>query len=220
MKLKIMEKKYKKIGITTRIVNAQGYEEKRDALSQDWVKLLEHYNLIPILIPNNLSNIPLFLKENSIEGIILSGGDNIGDDKERDHTEKELIKFGIERELPIFGVCRGMQVLNNFFKGKIKVSVDDSHVGNDHEVIISNDKISDILKQDKIVVNSYHRNIINLEDIGESLISFAINQKDNTVEGFLHKKLPIMGVMWHPERNMDKNTELINNFLLRKIPLD
>ena len=71
----------------------------------------------------------------------MSGGDNIGDDKERDHTEKELIKFGIERELPIFGVCRGMQVLNNFFKGKIKLSLDDSHVGNDHEVIISNDKI-------------------------------------------------------------------------------
>ena len=182
------------------------------------LKLFEQFNFIPILIPNNLSNIPLFLEENSIEGIILSGGDNIGDDKERDHTEKELIKFGIERELPIFGVCRGMQVLNNFFKGKIKVSVDDSHIGNDHEVIISNDKISDFLKQDKIVVNSYHRNIINLEDIGESLISFAINQKDNTVEGFLHKKLPIMGVMWHPERDMDKNTELINNFLLRKIP--
>ena len=215
-----MNKKYKKIGITTRIVNAQGYEEKRDALSQDWVKLLEQYNLIPILIPNNLSNIPLFLEENSIEGIILSGGDNIGDDKERDHTEKELIKFGIERELPIFGVCRGMQVLNNFFKGKIKLSLDDLHVGNDHEVIISNNKISDILKQDKIVVNSYHRNIINLEDIGESLISFAINQKDNSVEGFLHKKLPIMGVMWHPERDMDKNSELINKFLLRKIPLD
>lgn len=220
MKLKMMGKKYKKIGITTRIVNAQGYEEKRDALSQDWVKLLEQYNLIPILIPNNLSNITLFLEENSIEGIILSGGDNIGDDKERDHTEKELIKFGIERDLPIFGVCRGMQVLNNFFKGKIKLSLDDSHIGNDHEVKISNNKISDILKQDKILVNSYHRNIINLEDIGESLISFAINQKDNTVEGFLHKKLPIMGVMWHPERGMDKNTELINKFLLRKIPLD
>ena len=218
MKLKMMNKKYKKIGITTRVVNAQGYEEKRDALSQDWIKLLEQYNLIPILIPNNLSNIPLFLEENNIEGIILSGGDNIGDDKERDHTEKELIKFGIERELPIFGVCRGMQVLNNFFKGKIKLSLDDSHVGNDHEVIISNYKISNILKQDKILVNSYHRNIINLEDIGESLISFAINQKDNTVEGFFHKKLSIMGVMWHPERDMNKNSELINKFLLRKIP--
>ncbi len=215
-----MNKKYKKIGITTRIVNAQGYEEKRDALSQDWVKLLEQYNFIPILIPNNLSNISLFLEENSIEGIILSGGDNIGDNKERDHTEKQLIKFGIGRGLPIFGVCRGMQVINNFFKGKIKLSLDDSHVGNDHEVIISNNKISDILKQDKILVNSYHRNIINLEDIGESLISFAINQKDNTVEGFLHKKLPIMGVMWHPERDLNKNSELINKFLLRKIPLD
>ncbi len=53
----------KKIGITTRIVNAQGYEEKRDALSQDWVKFLEIENVILILIPNNLSNIPLFLEK-------------------------------------------------------------------------------------------------------------------------------------------------------------
>ena len=106
----------KKIGITTRIVNAQEYEEKRDALSQDWVEFLEIENIIPILIPNNLSNIPLFLKEINLDGIILSGGDNIGDDDERDNTEKQIIEFGISKKIPIFGVCRGMQVLNKFFK--------------------------------------------------------------------------------------------------------
>ena len=36
----------KRIGITTRIVNAQGYEERRDALSQDWVKFLLQKELL------------------------------------------------------------------------------------------------------------------------------------------------------------------------------
>ena len=124
----------KKIGITTRIVNAQEYEEKRDALSQDWVEFLEIENIIPILIPNNLSNIPLFLKEINLDGIILSGGDNIGDDDERDNTEKQIIEFGISKKIPIFGVCRGMQVLNKFFKGKMIVSQNNEHVKKDHEI--------------------------------------------------------------------------------------
>ena len=55
--------------------------------------------------------------------------------------------------------------------------------------------------------------------MGDSFTPFAIVQKDETVEGFLHKKLPIMGVMWHPERDFNENNELINNFLLRKISL-
>ena len=205
----------KKIGITTRIVNAQEYEEKRDALSQDWVEFLEIENIIPILIPNNLSNIPLFLKEINLDGIILSGGDNIGDDDERDNTEKQIIEFGISKKIPIFGVCRGMQVLNKFFKGKMIVSQNNEHVKKDHEIFISDKKISDFLTQDQIIVNSFHKNIIKVEDVGESLNPFAIHKMDNTVEGFTHKELPITGVMWHPER--DQNITLVKKLILNKI---
>ena len=206
---------FKKIGITTRIVNAQEYEEKRDALSQDWVEFLEMENIIPILIPNNLSNIPLFLKEINLDGIILSGGDNIGDDNERDNTEKQIIEFGISKKIPIFGVCRGMQVLNKFFKGKIVSSKNNDHVKKDHEIIISDKKISDFLNQDQIIVNSFHKNIIKFEDVGESLNPFAIHKSDDTVEGFTHKELPITGVMWHPER--DQNFPLLKKLILNKI---
>ncbi len=205
----------RRIGITTRIVNAQGYEEKRDAISQDWIKFLEKENITPILIPNNLSNVQLFLEEVNLDGIILSGGDNIGDDKERDNTENQIIEFGMKNKIPIFGVCRGMQVLNKFFKGKISSTQNDEHVRKNHEIFISDKKISDLLMQNKIIVNSYHRNIINFKDIGESLTSFAIHKQDNTVEGFLHKELPIIGVMWHPERDQ-KNT-LLKKILLNKI---
>ncbi len=205
----------RKIGISTRIVDAEGYKEKRDALSQDWIKFLDKSKMIPILIPNNLTNVASFLEEMNIDGIILSGGDNIGDNKDRDDTEKQIIEFGIENKLPIFGVCRGMQVLNKFFNGKICSSKNKDHVGKNHEVIILNETISSLLNQDKIIVNSYHQNIINFEDIGKSLISFAVNKKDNTIEGFIHEDLPIMGVMWHPER--EQNSILLKKFLENKL---
>ncbi|MCV0400931.1 MAG: gamma-glutamyl-gamma-aminobutyrate hydrolase family protein [Nitrosopumilus sp.] len=208
---------FKKIGITTRIVNAQGYEEKRDALSQDWIKLLDNEYMIPILIPNNLSDLTRFLEINEIQGIILSGGDNIGDDIERDQTETEIIEFGINKKIPIFGVCRGMQVINNFFEGKITTISDNSHVGKNHEVTILNEKIIDFIKNDKISVNSYHRNIIKQDDIGKSLKIFALDNNDKTVEGFFHETLPIMGVMWHPERTQDENSEIVIKFLLKNI---
>ena len=41
------------------------------------------------------------------------------------------------------------------------------------------------------------------------MIPFAFSANDNTVEGFYHSKLPIIGVMWHPEREQKKFDELI-----------
>ncbi len=210
-----VKKSFGKIGISTRIVDAKGYEEKRDALSQDWTRFLDTIKMIPVMIPNNLSNVSLFLESLNIDGIILSGGDDIGDNIDRDCTEREIIEFGIGHKLPIFGVCRGMQVLNKFFGGKIRRGNNDEHIRKKHQVLILNKPISELLKQNKIIVNSYHRNIINIEDVGESLISFAIHKKDNTIEGFIHKSLPIMGVMWHPER--ERNTSLLKKFLENKL---
>ena len=46
-----------------------------------------------------------------INGIILSGGNNIGDVKERDITETYLLKYAETNEIPVLGICRGMQML-------------------------------------------------------------------------------------------------------------
>ena len=191
----------KKIGITSRIVNAPNYNEERDALSHDWTIFLESLNLIPILIPNTLSNIDNFLANFELDGFILSGGDNIGDNLKRDKTEKYIIKFASKNRLPIFGVCRGMQVLNNFFNGKIIKSKNTKHVNEIHTVDLLESPFSNIISHDQINVNSFHQNLIKSETLGNNLIPFAIDQSDNTIEGFFHKLLPIIGVMWHPERN-------------------
>lgn len=68
--------------------------------------------------------------KNSIDGLILSGGSDINPllykgrkdahntklDKKRDAFELQMIATSVKRKIPIFGICRGAQLLNIFLK--------------------------------------------------------------------------------------------------------
>ena len=198
-----------KIGISLRVMNAGNYSEKRDGLSQDWSKFFEKFDSIPIFIPNNMENVKSYLENIGINGIILSGGDNIGKDPERDITEIKLIQFGIDNNIPILGVCRGMQMINHFFNGTIKINSSNEHVNNPHEIKILKNIFSKNLNSKKITVNSFHNNIIDDENLGNDLNIFARTFFDDSIEGFFHSKFRILGIMWHPEREQNENNELI-----------
>jgi len=198
-----------KIGITFRVVEEINYVESRDALSHDWPKFLEKISALPLWIPNSLSNLESFLKELEFDGIILSGGDSIGETPERDKTEQSLIDFAIKNNIPIFGVCRGMQKINQYFGGTYETLSTSEHIGKEHLIDIKQEKFSTLLQLKTIKVNSFHHNIITKNTIGKNLTPFAFSKNDGTVEGFYHTKLPIIGVMWHPEREQKKFDELI-----------
>lgn len=202
-----------RIGISTRIVSAPDYNENRDALSHDWPPFLEKIDIIPIFIPNTLGNVKTYLKNLKIDGLILSGGDNIGDFVLRDKTEREILEFSIESKIPIFGVCRGMQMINDFFGGTIIKTQNENHVGKTHPIGLTKPEFSSFLNNKEIIVNSFHNNIIKKENLGTGLEPFALYSKDDTVEGFVHKDYPIIGVMWHPERDPNLN----NQSLIKKL---
>lgn len=207
----------RRIGITLRIVKASNYDEMRDSLSHDWELFLQKLNFFPIFIPNSLSDVESFLKEMEVDGLILSGGDNIGENKERDKTERKIIKFGITYKIPIFGVCRGMQVLNDYFGGKLTMDDSIKHVENPHKISLSSVKLQSILEKDSFQVNSFHKNLIKKNQLGKDLKLFAYCPTDMTVEGFIHKDYPIMGVMWHPERSGDiYNQKILQDFFKSK----
>ena len=203
-----MSKRQKKVAISLRVENIKNYNEKRDAISQDWIKFCNRAEFIPILIPNNLKDTKKFLKSIEPDLLIFSGGDNIGDDSERDRTEKSMIEFAIKNEIPSIGICRGMQFFNNFFGGKMEHTSDKKHVRIRHKIKFIDKKIERLLKRKTSVVNSFHENLLKSDTISKEFIPFGIVEQDNTIEGCYHKKYPIIGVMWHPEREPDFKKEI------------
>lgn len=203
-----------RIAISLRIVNAVNYEEKRDALSHDWPVFLEKLGFNPIFVPNVLSDVASFLTDMKIDGIVLSGGDNIGDDPKRDKTETTMLEFATKNNIPLIGICRGMQIINDYFGGTIEKSQNNDHVGKHHLVEITNKKLSSLLNTSSLQVNSYHHNLIRTNHLGKNLEPFAITRIDNTVEGFFHATMPLMGIMWHPEREQNNSNQLLIKTML------
>ena len=109
----------KRIGISLRVQKIEKINEKRDAISHDWINFLQALDYLPILIPNNLKNVGDFILELKLDGVILSGGDNIGEFPERDMTETKVLEYAIKNSIPVLGVCRGLQLINTYFDGAI-----------------------------------------------------------------------------------------------------
>ena len=108
-----------KIGITMRCVNAPNYDERRDALAQDWIRFLSVQGMTPVPIPNRLTSPLEFASVLSLDGVIISGGNTVPSDRsggsdapERDETELTLIDGALDGRYPLFAVCRGLHMLN------------------------------------------------------------------------------------------------------------
>lgn len=211
--------KTKKIGISLRVENIKNYNEKRDAISQDWIKFCNRAGFMPVLIPNNLNDIKGFLQSMNLDMLIFSGGDNIGDDPGRDKTEKNMVEFAIKNKIPSLGVCRGMQFFNKFFGGKIECAMDKTHVKTRHKIKFTDKKMGKELRRKSNVVNSFHENLLKSEILSKEFVIFGIANHDNTVEAFYHKKYPVIGVMWHPEReqNFEREFKLFKILESKKI---
>ncbi|MBM2817600.1 MAG: peptidase [Parcubacteria group bacterium] len=222
-----------KIGITQRSIedNILG---KYDALEQNYVKYFSKFKIDIIPIPNIPSNVENFIRSTGIKKIILSGGDNIdprsyGSKKikgfkyssDRDSTEYKLMKYAIKTKMPVLGICRGSQFINVFFGGKIIQDLKHfrsdyiDHVKTIHKVILDGDKNNGMTREKSILVNSYHNGGFTKNELGRNLKIFA-ESTDGIVEGYYHKILPIVGIMWHPERKNRASKfdyKLINSFI-------
>jgi|TARA_B100000035_G_C21000892_1_gene554857 putative glutamine amidotransferase len=164
--------------------------EMRDSIDIRWSFFLEKCNLFPILIPNNLNLIRKYLNNEEYSGILLTGGGliaSLGEKSSRDEIEKLLISKSISDNIPLIGVCRGMQQIQSYFKIKLKKV--EGHVNKKFEIDY---------QKNKRIINSFHE--YGTEDtINE--IKVTSRSTDNIVKSISHRKHKIMGIMWHPERN-------------------
>lgn len=214
----------KTLVISQRIDEYPDRGERRDALDQALVRFVSQAGYVPILVPNSLVDTSLadgfegtthsitllspkvgksledFLKRVNPDGIVLSGGNDVGACVDRDITEALLIRYAINHEIPLLGICRGMQMLA-VYSG---VGLGDvaHHVRTRH-----------VLKgQYTHEVNSFHNH--SLVDVPANF-KLAAASEDGAIEAIYHMSLPLYGWMWHPEREFPFNNVDVANF--RKI---
>lgn len=197
----------KKILITQDIIYAKSYLEKRDSISHLLLEFLQKNNYHPILVPNNLMIFKKLINNIKFEGVILSGGNDLGSEKNRDFIEKKLISYSVKKNIPILGICRGMQIIAKFHG--VKLHKTSNHANKKHYVTkSSNNKLSKLFNKTK--VNSFHNFYIKKTNKKFENLLLA---PDNSIESFKIKNKDIFGVMWHPERMNSKKS----NILIKKI---
>tara|TARA_B100001057_G_scaffold494630_1_gene591634 strand:- start:241 stop:846 length:606 start_codon:yes stop_codon:yes gene_type:complete len=193
-----------KIAITQRIDFIKNRNEYRDSIDQALIKLIISTGHSPLLVPNSLIQddssdmLENWLLDNNPEGILISGGNDIGQYSDRDRTEKYIYHWALKESLPILGICRGMQIIGLLNASKLKKVI--GHVNKNHSVL-------NISKSEESIKNSYHS--FSLSNCPKDFdITFL--SKDGEIEGIKHNKKKIFGIMWHPEREIIFLKEDIN----------
>lgn len=126
--------------------------------------------------------------------------------------DKNILPIYIKNQIPIFGICRGMQTINRHFGGTLGFVKRHSIGGHFVNVVYRK-------KQVRYWVNSSHHMAI--RRLGDGLINIGVSDKYGVasslacIEAIIHKDLPIGGVQWHPERLRNKCQ--ITNIILSKL---
>ena len=122
-------KKRPLIGVPTWYDQSQVYSGVNVcAMNRLYLDALKQAGGLPILIPLDLDQEGLRMLFSQLDGLFLAGGEDIGehhyqsesaaplveraDEFDRDRTELMLTRWALDSQLPTFGICRGMQLIN------------------------------------------------------------------------------------------------------------
>lgn len=189
----------KKVLISQRSDFFPDRSETFDGVDTRFSEILWGMGFLPITASNSVGSNVSYIEALAPDAILLTGGNDIGTTPDRDATERAMLDFSIVKNLPVFGICRGMQMMN-IYQGGSLISTQ-GHVSTRH-------LITGAFCIQSREVNSYHNMSITKKTLGQDLEILASTQ-DGCVEAFRHKSLPWLAVMWHPEReNPINNVDL------------
>lgn len=178
----------------------------------------------PVVIPSYDDEKALVSILDRLDGIVLSGGADIDPDylgeepldcvsinPRRDAQELMLVRLAVDRQIPVLGICRGIQVLTAALGGKlyqdIKTQHDTEPINHSqtiarglpsHDVRLEKDSLlHEFFGKDTLAVNSFHHQAVKEVPSGFRVTAVA---PDGIIEGMESTEFrPILGVQWHPE---------------------
>ena len=206
------------IGITT---NHEGIDA---TLREVYYKQIVSAGGTPVLIPPVADNDVLLSTLDTLDAIVLSGGGDFNPlwageqpvpqlhniNNERDLPELLLTRYAFDRQLPMLGICRGIQTLAMSLGGHVEQDIKPSptlikHSQTSHQStqthsvnIKPGTMLSEIFDgEDTIYVNSFHHQAV---DNPSNHMRTAATAPDGTIEAIeSSEQKPIIGVQWHPE---------------------
>ena len=179
----------------------------------------------PVIIPPHEDVDAIVSTLDSLDGLVLSGGADMnplfvgeqpvrelhGINAKRDLSELLTIRFALDRQIPILGICRGIQMLACVMGGSIYQDIHTQHTAKtirhsqdlarnhcSHTVSVAEDSLLHrVMGETEIAVNSFHHQAVS--DPGPHLraCAWATDGIIEAVESTEHKS--ILGVQWHPE---------------------
>jgi len=208
------------IGVTTSVVTK---EPERTQLNASYILAVQQAGGVPVLLPSQLSAKALVELLQRVDGLVLTGGGDVDSalyggephptrayvSATRDALETAVIRFALGQDVPLFAICRGMQILNVALGGSLYQDIP-SQLGTDvihsqgeardepcHRVRVEpGSQLAGLVGAGEIDVNSRHHQAV--KNVGQGLVPVAW-APDGVVEGLEIPGRWIVGVQWHPE---------------------
>lgn len=214
------------------------YGDKGCELADGYYRSIVEAGGVPVVIPPFAEPDALLSMLDRLDGLMLSGGADLnplllgeqpipalhGINPKRDAQELLLVRLAFDRQLPILGICRGIQVLAAALGGSVEqdvYSADPSHRTVEpyvespqcpllkhsqdaprytatHTVSIAPDStLYNIMRARELPVNSFHHQAVRQPGPHLSIVAQSPDGVVEAVESNEHKS--ILGVQWHPE---------------------
>ncbi len=198
------------------------YGELACKLNEGYYKSIWRAGGVPVIIPPIADTNVLINTLEHIDGLLLTGGADFnplyageepsprlgGINAERDLPELLITQLAYNRQIPMLGICRGIQTLAMALGGKVQQDISDvaqirhsqdaDRSEPTHSVTIEPDStLFNIYNKEKLFVNSFHHQAVS--DSGERFRVTA-RSADGIIEAIESREYKsIIGVQWHPE---------------------